>query len=353
MRKSNSVAFCCSFTYFFFILHLSMLQLRIGKKMKGERVAQLELLLRSHPEGMRRAEIARRLGVHRSTISRYVEDLSKHIDIYEDNSLIKIKEGNDNSPLELSVYETLAFNMSVEALISSSSIQNPHLASGLRKIAMNMKTYAPKVSDNLIQMADTIESRIASTIIESSSYNKILEVLIDCWVSGRLAKITTTTPGKEEIEIAPYFIGFTDDISGRKPMTVTGRLRHTKDIITLNITSIVSVQMLNETYTIPDNLKPFSKKSDEDKYDAIDMISLILKVNEKSALNAFSSLYHDIPEIKEDEKGNYICQMKVENSIELYLRLVQCGTSVEIIAPEKIKVKYIALLKDILKIYKK
>ena len=42
--------------------------------MKGERVAQLELLLRSHPEGLRRAEIARRLGVHRSTISRYVED---------------------------------------------------------------------------------------------------------------------------------------------------------------------------------------------------------------------------------------------------------------------------------------
>ena len=30
--------------------------------MKGERVAQLELLLLSHPEGLRRAEIARRLG---------------------------------------------------------------------------------------------------------------------------------------------------------------------------------------------------------------------------------------------------------------------------------------------------
>ena len=60
--------------------------------MKGERVAQLELLLRSHPEGMRRAEIARRLGVHRSTISRYVDDLSQLIDIYEDNNLIKIKE---------------------------------------------------------------------------------------------------------------------------------------------------------------------------------------------------------------------------------------------------------------------
>ena len=58
--------------------------------MKGERVAQLELLLRSHPEGLRRAEIARRLGVHRSTISRYVEDLSQYINIYEENNLLYI-----------------------------------------------------------------------------------------------------------------------------------------------------------------------------------------------------------------------------------------------------------------------
>ena len=90
--------------------------------MKGERVAQLELLLRSHPEGIRRAEIARRLGVHRSTISRYVDDLSKHIDIYEENNLIKLRDKDvDSSPMELSIYESLAFNMGTEALASSAA----------------------------------------------------------------------------------------------------------------------------------------------------------------------------------------------------------------------------------------
>lgn len=319
--------------------------------MKGERVAQLELLLRSHPEGLRRAEIARRLGVHRSTISRYVEDLSKHIDIYEDNNLIKIKESEDNSPLELSVYETLAFNMSAEALSRSTTIQNPHLASGLRKIAMNMHSYAPNVSANILTMADNIEKKMESSLVETSQYNTVLEVLIDCWVSGRIAKISSTTPGGEEIEMAPYFIGFTEDSSGRKPMTVTGRLRHTKDIITLNITTIISVQMLNETYTIPDNLKPFTK-SEEPRYDAIDMIPLVLKVKEKSALNSFSSLNHEKPLIDQNDKGEYIYSIKVENSIELFLRLVQCGTSVEVISPENTREKYKSLLESILKIYK-
>ena len=132
-----------------------------GAEMKGERIAQLELLLRSHPEGIRRAEIARRLGVHRSTISRYVEELANYIDIYEENNLIKIRVSDDEpSNMELSIYECLAFNMGAEALAGKAEFANPHLASGLRKLAMNMKSYAPKISENALSIADRIDKAI-------------------------------------------------------------------------------------------------------------------------------------------------------------------------------------------------
>ena len=320
--------------------------------MKGERIAQLELLLRSHPEGIRRAEIARRLGVHRSTISRYVEELSEHIDIYEENNLIKLRSKDDeSSPMELSVYESLAFNMGAEVLASTAEFANPHLASGLRKLAMNMRSYAPKISENALSLAERIDKAIQSDRSVAGHYNAILEVLIDCWVSGRIARITTTQPEEEEIEIAPYFIGYKGEGEGRRPITVTGRLRHTKDIITLDIASITEARMLDETYTIPDNLKPFSR-SVEERYEAIDMIPLKMVIKEKSALNSFSSIIHDKPKMERQENGSWICTMKAENSIELMLRIIQCGTSVKILEPENYRKKMIQMLESIIAMYR-
>ena len=299
---------------------------------------------------MRRAEIARRLGVHRSTISRYVEDLSEKIDIFEENNLIKIRVRDDEGPEALSVYESLAFNMSAELLASNIEIQNPHLASGLRKIAMNMRSYAPKVSANIFALADKIDEGLKNNMGQSMVFNKILEVLIDCWISGHIARITS---GNEEIEIAPYFIGFKEEKEGRRPITVTGRLRHTMDIVTLDIAKMTDAVMLDETYTIPDNLKPFRKSQEEREYDAIDMIPLKLKLREKSALNSFSTIIHGKPDLSRNEKGELIATFDAENSIELMLRIIQSGTSVEILSPEDYKIRLINYLENILALYRR
>jgi predicted DNA-binding transcriptional regulator YafY len=321
--------------------------------MKGERVAQLELLLHSHPEGLRRADIARRLGVHRSTISRYVDELKQYIDIYEENSLIKIKNREEDESIALSVYESLAFNLSAEMLANSTEFQNPHLASGLRKIAMNMRSYAPKISENVIGLAEQIDKQLQEKK-ESSKFNAILEVLIDSWVSGRIVRIVQSLKGFDpiETELAPYFIGFREeDSGGRHPISVTGRLRHTTEIVTIDISTITSATILNETYTIPDNLKPFKFPESKERYESIDMIPLSLKLKERSAMNVFRSVVHGTPVYEKQNDGTLVCNMDVENSIELYLRIIQCGDSVEILGPESFRKKFCKMLTKILALY--
>lgn len=320
--------------------------------MKGERVAQLDLLLHSHPEGLRRSEIARRLGVHRSTISRYIDELKQYIDIYEDNNLIKVKPREGDENIALSIYESLAFNLSAEILATNSEFQNPHLASGLRKIAMNMRSYAPSISDNIINLAESIDQQVHQGRDKYGQYNSVLESLIDSWVSGKIVRIQHLVDGEiQETEFAPYFIGFREEEDGRNPISVTGRLRHTAAITTIDIGTITVANILDETYTIPDNLKPFHKQNEEEAYDSIDFVPLVMKISERSALNSFRHINHGTPRFEKNEKGETICRMEAENSIELYLRIIQCGDSVEIIEPLSFRKKFKKLLQKILMIY--
>lgn len=318
--------------------------------MKGERVAQLELILRSHPEGIRKAEIARRIGVHRSTIGRYIDELKLYSDVYEDNNLIKIIPRDQDEQIALSVYESLALNMGAELLMKNSQYQNPHIVSALRKIAVSMNSYAPKIANNIMSIADETEKKLKHG---GDNYGSVLEVLIDSWVSGRMVKIVHyVDKTEEETELAPYFIGFVENDNGRNPITVTGRLRHTTEIITLDIAKIKNVKLLNETYTIPDNLKVFNKTSSSGNVqNVIDTISLQLKIRQKSALNSFRSLAHSEFKVEKINDEEYLCNFEAENSIELILRLIQCMDSVEVIGPVKFRNKFVGILRQILAIY--
>ncbi|MCK5156465.1 MAG: WYL domain-containing transcriptional regulator [Spirochaetales bacterium] len=318
--------------------------------MKGDRIMQLELLLLSHPGGMRRAEIARRLGVHRSTVGRYIDVLKKHLDIKEDKYLIKLTAKDNMDMMKLSIYESLAFNISAEMLASHGEFQNPHLASGLRKIAGNMRSYAPNISQNIDAAAEAIET---SSIGENIHFTAVFEVLIDAWVSGKIVRLkhSHNSEAEQETEFAPYFIGFREDSQGRKPISVTGRLRHTSEIVTLDIQDIHKAEILDEIYTIPDNLKPFRKPETGERYDGIDMIPLKLRLRERSALNSFNMLYREHIKTYEDDNGQLYCEMQAENSIELLLRLVQCGDAIEIVEPANYRKKFIRELSKILKVY--
>ena len=52
-------------------------------KSKLQQLHRLKELLLAHPDGLRKAEIARRLGVHRATVADYIDDLGEIVPVYE------------------------------------------------------------------------------------------------------------------------------------------------------------------------------------------------------------------------------------------------------------------------------
>ncbi|HDQ14631.1 MAG TPA: WYL domain-containing protein [Sediminispirochaeta sp.] len=302
---------------------------------KSERLMQLELLLLSHPEGLRRAEIARRLSVHRSTVGRYIDELKQKVDLWEDEYTIGISQDESMKMMKLSVYESLAFHLSAELLAKYTEYHNPHMSSGLRKLAENLRTYAPTMSENINAVAESIE---LGSKKQDPDYIRVLETITDSWVSGKMVRIwhLDEESGRvEETEFAPYFIGFSEQQNGRRPISVTGRLRHTTDIQTIEISNVKDAEIIDQTYTIPDNLRAFNVGRFGEQIESKDLIPLKIRIKEKSVLNVLSYLFHRNLDLSEpDERGWMICKVDVEHSIELFLRLVQCGTAVEVLEPE-------------------
>ncbi len=319
---------------------------------KSERLMQLELLLLSHPEGMRRAEIARRLGVHRSTIGRYVDELKKKVDIWEDEYVVGVTSDESMDMMKLSVYESLAFHLSAELLANHMEYHNPHMSSGLRKLAENLRKNAPSMSASIDAMAEAIET---GSKRQDSDYIRILETMTDSWVSGKIVRIrhlNEKTGKEEETEFAPYFIGFYDQNGVRRPISVTGRLRHTASIQTIDIRKVHSAEILDEIYTIPDNLKPFGRNNFGAPIESEDLVPLKMRIRERSVLNVFQNLYFQDMKLHDpDETGWMLYEVQAENSIELFLRIVQCGASVEIIEPASYRKKFIRSIDEIASIY--
>ncbi|MGI6433481.1 MAG: hypothetical protein ACOXZ4_06585 [Sphaerochaetaceae bacterium] len=126
---------------------------------------------------------------------------------------------------------------------------------------------------------------------------------------GRRQNGETGAPKRERTKrnrAGPLFYRLSrEEETGRNPISVTGRLRHSSTITTIDIASITKATLLDETYTIPDNLKPFQKTPTASTFESIDTISLVLLVKEKSALNSFDTINHSPLSLCEGQTGQY------------------------------------------------
>lgn len=127
---------------------------------KAERWRQLEELLLAFPEGLHRAEIARRLGVHRSTAGRDIEELSRRIPIWEDDDgRLGINRDDYLNHVRLTIHESMALHVAARLMTTRTDKHNPHAASALRKLGNALEKFAPLVSRHLLISAEVMDSQ--------------------------------------------------------------------------------------------------------------------------------------------------------------------------------------------------
>ncbi len=219
---------------------------------KAERLLQIEALLLTHPEGLAQADVARHLGVNRSTVCRYLPDLKRSCVCETDDGRLAIDRERYQVQVELTLHEAMALHLGTRAMVTRIAGDNAHAASALRKLGAALEHLAPRISRHLIASAGVMQSeaqRCAPSCLEA------LEALTRAWARGCVAHLwyRDAAHHTDACEFAPYFV---EPCAIGRATVAVGWQEPPWAVRTLKIGDVQRVELTSRHYTIPEHFDP-------------------------------------------------------------------------------------------------
>ncbi len=309
---------------------------------KAQRLLQIEQLLWAHPEGLSRAELARRLGVHRSTITRYINAGHLPPGVYEDeddHGRLKISRDADLTRTAFSLHEVMAIHLATRLLASRTDRRNPHAASALRKLGNALRRLDSNISRHLLRSADAMDSVQRP---QDRTYLHVLEVLTEAWATGRKARITHQLPDGRTYEcllgpyvIEPYAVGQTAHVIGWREFADEpgGALR------TLKIERIRAAALTAEPYAIPEDFDPdeLLREAWGIWCDDEPPTTVVLCFQPRVAMRVRESRWHASQQLEPLADGCLLFRVDVDEPLEMVPWIRGWGADVEVLAPADLR----------------
>jgi len=222
---------------------------------KAARLGQIERMLWAFPDGLTQAEIARRCGVHRSTIHRSLQDLADEgIPTWEAaDGRIGINRNEYLTAIKLRLDEAMAVYMAARLLARYSDKPNRHTVEALLKLGLALDPSAPQVARHIVQTSEALRASLDG---QPNDHQQRLEVLTRAWAQGRKVRMRysplQSRRSFEEV-FAPYFlepsaIGYSTYVIGRSDLV--GKLR------TRKLERIEQITVTDEAFEIPVDFDP-------------------------------------------------------------------------------------------------
>ncbi len=323
---------------------------------KAERLLQIEQLLLAHPEGLTQAELARRLGVDRSTIHRNLADVPGYIYEEEDGRL-KIDRRADLINIRLSLHEALAVHLAARLLATRMDRQNRHAAAALRKLGHAMERWARRISRHVLQAADVMDSAAQR---DDPVYLNVLEQLAEAWATERKVHIWHQNEAGEhvfEYLLSPYFIepyalGQTTHVIGQARL-LGERSWDIERMRTFKIERIRRAEITRETYAIPTDFDPQRYLADAWGIWATDQepVAVTLRFSPRVARRVQESRWHRSEQVEMQADGSLIWRGQIAEPKEMLPWIRGWGADCEVLAPDWLRKKMEREVREMARVY--
>ncbi len=317
---------------------------------KTERLLQIEALLLARESGYTRAELARKIGVNRSTITRYLPDLTTQFAVYEtDDDYLRIDQEAYRVHVHLLLHEAMAVHLSTRLLANHMDKQNPHAAAALRKLGVSLERLAPQVSHHLLLSAEVMDN---ANLRHDPRFLRVVEALTLAWAEQKRVKIWHR--GKDnriyDYDFAPYFI---EPYAAGKTTHVLGVHGPREKRITLKIERIERVEALREKYEIPSDFDPTEYLQDSWGIWYADGApqEVVLKFHPRVVRRVKETTWHRNEEKVEQSDGYLIWQAKIAEPQEMMPWIRGWGADVEVLEPEELRVEMLREVKRLMQNY--
>ncbi|MBN2388199.1 MAG: CRISPR-associated helicase Cas3' [Anaerolineales bacterium] len=304
---------------------------------KANRLLQIEALLLSHPEGLTQAEIARKLGVDRSTVNRYFRDMPNQFPYYENgDGRLFIDRQAYLVNVRLGLHEAMAVHLATRMLATRMDRKNPHAASALRKLGLALERLAPRISQHVQQSADVMDEAAQR---HDPVYLQSLEKLTLAWAEKHKAQIWHHSEKADKVFeyllcpyfIEPYAVGQTTHVIGLSEPP--GKIR------TMKIERIKRVELTRDPYEIPPDFDPRSLLADAWGiwYTENEPVEVTLKFHPRVAQRVRETRWHRSEEETEQPDGSILWKAKVAEPQEMIPWIRGWGADCEVVGPEGLR----------------
>ena len=307
---------------------------------KAARLEQIEQLLLRHKEGLTLSEIARHVGVNRSTVWRYYQDadLPGTRYIMGEDKRLRLNPAGLHFNVKLDLDEALALHLAVRLFSTRMDRHNPAAASAIRKISRAIDTMAPAISRAMAQSADRADG---DDQLQDANYIGVLKTLTRAWAEGRPVRLWyASDPSSEDHEydfcpffVEPYAIGMTTYVIGK--LAESGEMRTLGgEMRTFKIERIRRVDLLPGAYTIPADFEADAFLGDawgiwtsEDPPKEV-----VLRFSARVARRVKETRWHRSQTIEDQPDGSVVWRALIAAPQEMMPWVRSWGDEVEIIA---------------------